>query len=323
MLRCGRLLSTGRVERPLKMNSTRRPSSGAVLGYRSGVVKRLDDLTIDDLASEPVWRYDGGSGGDAVVVAEKRDSLSQMDDEVFLAATEFFLPDSSPQLGFCFPVDDAGIDYLQPVVVTPAGQVRFWFDGAVAPETLASQWSALGKREDQVFPVRFRCRVPVDGHFVEGVIPRVETPADSPVNRPASGGSEETPYRSRRPDGAVPSARPARVRRVFPGSAGIIEKRTAPRRHVEMVVEFEENGSRQAGLTGQVSRSGLFIRSARPPNAGPIVNLTMHLPGGRELLLKGRVVPGSASADPSRQPGFGLRLTEKPAAYDEFLSRLK
>jgi hypothetical protein len=239
---------------------------------------------------------------------------------VFLAATEFFLPDSSRHLGFCFPVDDAGIDYLQPVVVTPAGQVRFWFDGAVAPETLSTQWRALGKRKEEVFPVRFRCLVPVDGRFVEGTIPRVETSADSSsVRGVASEGAGETPYRSGRPDGAVLSARPARVKRLFPGSAGIIEKRSAPRRSVEMVVEFEEGGSRQAGLTGEVSRSGLFIRSARPPNAGPVVNLTMHLPGGRHLLLKGRVVPGSAPSDPSHPPGFGFRLTEKPAAYDEFI----
>ena len=141
-------------------------------------MKRLADLTIEDLTAAPVWRYEGGSGAEAVVAAEQRDALSQMDDEVFLAATDFLLPDSSRHLGFCFPVDDGGVDYLQPVIVTPSGHVRFWFDGPAAREVLAAQWSALGKRDEEIFPVRFRCRVPVDGRKVAGVIPGVETSAD-------------------------------------------------------------------------------------------------------------------------------------------------
>ncbi len=109
-----------------------------------------------------------------------------MDDEIFLAATDFVLPDSSRHLGFCFPVDDAGLDYLQPAIVTPGGHVQFWFDGPVAAEVLSAQWAALGKRADEVFPVQFRCRVPVDGREVAGVIPGIETSADIFPARPAA-----------------------------------------------------------------------------------------------------------------------------------------
>jgi PilZ domain len=286
-------------------------------------MKRLAELTIEDLTTAPVWRYEGGSGADAAVVAERRDSLSQLDDEIFLAATEFVLPDSSQHLGFCFPVDDAGIDYLQPVIVTPTAHVRFWFDETIAPEVLSAQWNALGRREEEIFPVRFRCRVPVDGRTVAGVIPNVETPAStSPAHRNPSELTGEVPDRSRRADGSAASLRPSRVRRSIERRAGIPEKRTAPRHRVEMMVEFDEGGSRVTGVTGEISRSGMFVRSARLPNGGPAVNLTVHLPGGRELLLKGRVVPNSAPADPARPAGFGLRLTEKPDEYDDFLSRL-
>ena len=72
-------------------------------------MKRLADLTAEDLATTPVWRYQGETEAEATVVPEERDSLSRLDEEVFLAATEFLLPDSSKRLGFCFPVDDAGI----------------------------------------------------------------------------------------------------------------------------------------------------------------------------------------------------------------------
>jgi hypothetical protein len=291
-------------------------------------MKRLADLTVEDLTSAPVWRYEGGDGVDAVVVEQPRGGLSQMDDEIFLAATDFVLPDASRHLGFCFPVDDAGLDYLQPAIVTPRGHVQFWFDGAATAEVLSAQWAALGKRAEEVFPVRFRCRVPVDGREVTGVIPGIETSADILPARPAGSlaqplpESDEVPYRSGRPDGSVLSARPSRVRRRFANRDGVFVTRTAPRRRVEMVVEFDQGESRGTGITGDVSRSGMFVRSARTPNGGPVVSLTVHLPGGREILLMGKVVRSAAASDVSQAPGFALALTDKPAEYDEFFSRL-
>ena len=280
-------------------------------------MKRLFDLTVEDLDASPVWRYEGGSGVEAVVVEETRDSLSSADEEVYLAATEFVLPDSSPRMGFCFPVDDAGVEYLQPVIVTPAGHVRFWFDGAVTAEVLASQWTALGKHEDEVFPLSYRCRVPVDGRTVAGTLRSVETSAGSPpVSVPPRGGngSKTTASPSRQ-------GRPDRVRKLFSAESGGIEKRIAPRRRAEMLVEFREGESLGAGVTQELSRRGMFIRSSQPPRLGPALSLTMHLPGGRTVLLKGRVVRQSGEAI-SRPDGFGVELTEKTAEYDAFLTRL-
>src|SRR5438876_11604130 len=113
-------------------------------------MKRLVDLTVGDLTASPVWRYEGGSGEDALVVAEDRASLSRQDEEILLAATEFVLTDSSEHLGFCFPVDGESIDYLQPVIVAPAMHVRFWFRGSVTPELPAAQWTARGQDAAEV-----------------------------------------------------------------------------------------------------------------------------------------------------------------------------
>lgn len=284
-------------------------------------MKRLVDLTVGDLTASPVWRYEEGSSEDALVVAEDRASLSQRDEEILLAATDFVLTDSSEHLGFCFPVDGENIDYLQPVIVAPAMHVRFWFDGSVAPEVLAAQWKALGRKEEQIFPVRFSCRVPVDGRKVAGVIPSVATPASvATVNRGASKSAGEPPDSSGRADGPGSRASSGRARRLVESRAGIPEKRTAPRHRVEMLVEFDVGDSWERGVTGEISRSGMFVQSPRIPSVGPAVNLTVHLPGGRELLLKGRVVP--AAEDLAQPAGFGVRLTEKPGEYDEFLKRL-
>ena len=88
-------------------------------------VKRLAELTAEDLVACPVWRYEGGSGADALVAPTRRKTLSQSDDEIFLAATAFELFDSSQHSGFCFPADDSGIDYLQPVIRNGTGHVSY------------------------------------------------------------------------------------------------------------------------------------------------------------------------------------------------------
>ncbi len=290
-------------------------------------MKLLADLTIEDLAASPVWRYVAGNGAEAVVTADHRDSLSQSEDEVFLAATNFLLPDSSQHAGFCFPVDAGGVDYLQPVIVTPSGHVRFWFDGVAAREVLAAQWSALGRREEEIFPVRFRCRIPVDGRTVDGVISSVETSADITPVHPAelAAPSEEksgTVHGSPGSGGRVPASRPARARRGAASRAGTSNKRTSPRHNVELMVDFDQGGSRGSGVTGNLSRSGIFVRSPRPARSGPAVSLTVHLPGGRELLLKGWVVRSASPSSLSRSPGFGFALTEKSDDYERFLSQL-
>ena len=285
-------------------------------------MKRLVELTVQDLTASPVWRYEGGSSEDALVMAEDRASLSQRDEEILLAATEFVLTDSSEHLGFCFPLDGESIDYLQPVIVAPSMHVRFWFDGSVSPEVLAAQWKALGKKEEEIFPVRFSCRVPVDGRTVSGMIPGVATPAStSPVSRSPRESADEPPDLRRGAEGSGARAPSGRARRLAESRVGIPEKRRAPRHRVEMLVEFDVGDSWERGVTGEISRSGMFVRSQRIPNVGPAVNLTVHLPSGRELLLKGRVVP--VSDDPARAAGFGLRLTEKPDEYDSFLTRLR
>ncbi|HWZ85450.1 MAG TPA: PilZ domain-containing protein [Thermoanaerobaculia bacterium] len=274
-------------------------------------MKRLVDLTAADLASSPVWRYEGESGLDALVSPAPRAELSQADDEVFLAATDFDLYDGSHHKGFCFPADDSGIDYLQPAIVGPAGHVNFWTDGPVAPEDLAARWRALGKEPGQIFPAAFRCLVPVDGRVVSGWIAGVESSRDLTVAiREVSGG----PVRADGPAGPAaldraPTARPVEARRE---KGAPIDKRTARRRSAQMTVEFTQDALRGTGVAENISRRGMFVRASHLPAAGPQLRLTVKLPDGRKLVLTGRVV---RSADASAT-GFGLRLVDDFPNYD-------
>ncbi|MCA1582647.1 MAG: PilZ domain-containing protein [Acidobacteria bacterium] len=299
-------------------------------------MKRLVDLTIEDLAATAVWRYEGGTGDEALVVPAERDSLSAMDEEVFLAATEFTLADGSPHPGFCFPVDDSGIDYLQPVIVTNERQVRFWFEGPVLAETLAAQWAALGRTGPDVFPVTFRCPVPVDGRIVTGVIPQIEFSPDvaappAPAAKSQADAEDVDAPRStatgmRRANGSFLLARPVRARQPPRSGAEPGEKRRGPRHPVEMTVDFDQDSSQGTGVISNMSRGGMFVRTPRVPNTGPQLRLTVHLPDGRTLFLKGKVVRSAAGPEPSPNvpaTGFGVRLAADSPDYAKFLSQLQ
>jgi hypothetical protein len=277
-------------------------------------VKRLVELSIQDLRDSPVWRYEGGSGAAAVVSPAKKASLSQSDDEIYLAATEFELFDGSRHTGFCFPADDSGLDYLQPAIVTAAGHVNFWFDGPVSRTDLKRQWDALGKSEGEILPATFRCLVPVDGRTVTGHIPRVETAGDLDASGPAPPTLEMAP-----PGEGVPTARPVQSRR----DTGPVEKRTARRRKAEMEVEFTQDGTPARGVIGDLSPRGMFVKSNRIPGTGPNLRLTVNLPNGRKLVLTGKVVRTVLSAAARGSSGFGLRLSGESAEYDELLLKLR
>ena len=272
-------------------------------------MKRLVDLTVEDLRQSPAWRYEGGDGSEALVEPAARETLSQDDDEIFLASTEFELADRSRHFGFCFPADDSGLDYLQPVILTDAGPVSFWFDRPPSPETIARQWSALGRQPTQIFPAVFRCLVPVDGRTVRGRIEQIATPEDE-----EAAAAEEAP----RPAADPPplTARPVAARR---RGARKVEKRTSLRRAAEIAVEFAQGPLQATGITGDVSRRGMFVRSPQLPGTGPLLRLTVKLPGGRKLELKGRVVrhgPASSHSSAPRANGFGLRLAEEWPEYE-------
>lgn len=280
-------------------------------------MKRLADLTLADLAASPVWRYEGGDGPEATVVPVKRTALSQTDDEIFLAATDFILFDSSRHSGFCFPADDSGIDYLQPAIVTRSGHVNFWFDGPAAPEALSSQWRALGREPRDIFPVAFTCRVPVDGRTVTGRIAGVVSSQDLMSESPVPTISEAAdPSCAER----IPTARPVQARR----DTGVVEKRTARRRKAEMTVEFSQGALHGTGVIRDVSPRGMYVRSTSIPGTGPMLRLKVNLPEGRTLVLTGRVVRGATSlSSPAASPGFGLRLSEDSAEYEALLSLLR
>jgi hypothetical protein len=133
-------------------------------------MKRIADLTPSDLGRVAVWHYLGEHDDVALLRATDRTELTEDDEEIFIARTQFHLASGAQYLGFCSPSDDAALGSLQPVIVTPDGPVFFYFDQPPSSETLDRQWSRLGASADAIFPIHFRCTVPLDGNFITGTI---------------------------------------------------------------------------------------------------------------------------------------------------------
>ncbi len=134
--------------------------------------KPLAELTAEDLHRIPVWEYEGEDDASAVVHSTDRTFLTDTGDAVYIARTSFTLANGSHFIGFTSPGDPSALECTQPVIISRFGLVRFWFARGASSDQLSAQWQKLGAGELQIFPVHFRCEVPVDGDCVEGVIRR-------------------------------------------------------------------------------------------------------------------------------------------------------
>jgi PilZ domain-containing protein len=105
------------------------------------------------------------------------------------------------------------------------------------------------------------------------------------------------------------------------------EKRASRRRAADVPVSFKVKEIRTTGITGNLSRGGVFVRTTRPPVVGSIV--TVHLRpriGAATIVLRGKVVhsrSGPATHLHSLPTGFGVRLSEAAEDYYDFLSQIR
>lgn len=137
------------------------------------------ELTPDDLTSFPVWEFcldeEGMEGQDEATVRPhekpgKVDPASGM----FAVKAQFTLADNTELIGYLTPPveadrDDIGI--IQPIIVTGKGQLMFW-NGLLKPTkaNLGENYGLLDKSASEVFPVKFRSAVEIEGGPVEGAI---------------------------------------------------------------------------------------------------------------------------------------------------------
>jgi Tfp pilus assembly protein PilZ len=68
------------------------------------------------------------------------------------------------------------------------------------------------------------------------------------------------------------------------------EQREFPRYRADVTLDFGAADARIAGVTWDVSKGGMFIRTTRTPEVGRKLLVTLRFPEGRQLLIQGEVV---------------------------------
>jgi hypothetical protein len=145
--------------------------------------KQVYELTAADLQAHPVWEHcldEEGLPNQDEATVRPYDAGGKPLEYVGLVVVRatLTLANGSRFPGYLYYAPEVpGSSYgplanLQPQIITPQGQVMFWF-GAVTPgaEALADIYRKLGAAAAGVFPVRFASDVPLATGPIQGEIP--------------------------------------------------------------------------------------------------------------------------------------------------------
>lgn len=89
------------------------------------------------------------------------------------------------------------------------------------------------------------------------------------------------------------------------------DSRIHPRFRTEVMLDFAVGENRTAGMTWDVSKNGMFVRTSRMPEVGQRLLVTLRFPEGKQLLLQGEVVRTFTAPNRNRDDmpnGFGLTV---------------
>ncbi len=142
------------------------------------VRKQVYELTPADLDESPIWEFaldEEGEPGQNEATVRPWEGGEPLDpaDGMFVVHATFVLADGTHFGGYLTPPvqGDHSIGTIQPIVVTPEGQVGFWC-GIMAPtsEMLATHYVTLGRAAPAVFPLHYTSNVEIVGGPVTGTL---------------------------------------------------------------------------------------------------------------------------------------------------------
>lgn len=138
--------------------------------------KQVYDLIAEDFRSHPLWEFcsdeEGISGQDEATVRPSDDlEVPGYSPGAYVVATDFQLADGSRMDGYIYSGEPADFPCSQPNVILESGQINFWF-GIRVPEVenLKRIYERFGKTGEQLFPLRYKTRVAINGSRVDGTI---------------------------------------------------------------------------------------------------------------------------------------------------------
>ena len=132
--------------------------------------KPISKLTREDLAATPIWELRGESGSELVCPTSLTALDEYHDGPVHIAATRYVAASGDAYYGYCSPADTSGLDYVQPVVLTPRGPFPLWHPGGLSQAHVDALASALSVAPSALFPLQMECLVTVDGVLYTGCV---------------------------------------------------------------------------------------------------------------------------------------------------------
>ncbi len=131
--------------------------------------KRLIDLTKEDLLENQVWEY-WMAGNIEYVRASGKTEVTEDSNATHIVVTDFIFNNKTKHLGFCSPQEPGGLDRIQPVVLTPRGQVEFYKENEWAECEKTRAFVKLGFDVKDVFPLTYTTRVKFDRKLYSGTL---------------------------------------------------------------------------------------------------------------------------------------------------------
>ncbi len=102
------------------------------------------------------------------------------------------------------------------------------------------------------------------------------------------------------------------------------DKRRARRKIKRLFITFSDGVSEHKGISSDFSDTGLFIRTRiNAFDPGTPVNVVLEVDEDRGIKLTGEVVRAIRTGILDFKNGMGIRLTDIPQSYKDFLEELK
>ena len=102
-----------------------------------------------------------------------------------------------------------------------------------------------------------------------------------------------------------------------------MQKRRSKRKIKRLEIKFVSDGNVYRGITSDISREGLFIRTKKGLPPGTIIELDLFLPSGEIINLQARVKRTVKTMYDAIKNGMGVEIIDIPPKYLEFLQSLQ
>ncbi len=102
-----------------------------------------------------------------------------------------------------------------------------------------------------------------------------------------------------------------------------MQKRRSKRIIKRLEAKFISGGISYTGITSNLSKQGIFVRTKKGLTPGTILELKLYLPSGEGINLHGKVKRTVKTQFQNIKNGMGIELIDIPPKYIEFLKTLR